>query len=78
MTTRRLLPVFGSGTDFNPRHREGDDYRKLWSIFQHRNFNPRHREGDDDWKAAIIEIAKNFNPRHREGDDIFVDTVSFA
>ena len=55
VTTRRLLPVFGSGTDFNPRHREGDDYRKLWSIFQHRNFNPRHREGDDP-KGALDSL----------------------
>ena len=57
------------GTGFNPRTREGCDYRRHLRAHLYVSFNPRTREGCD--LASIIRVSATlgFNPRTREGCD---------
>ena len=40
--------------DFNPRSREGSDYRCTWQLHRRHDFNPRSREGSDRLAGALV------------------------
>ena len=55
--------------NFNPRSREGSDWRSIRSFPRSGNFNPRSREGSDGIPDAHDPKHVDFNPRSREGSD---------
>ena len=57
-------------TSFNPRAREGRDFRLDGDGTKHTGFNPRAREGRDYCRKHGIHAGwQGFNPRAREGRD---------
>ena len=45
--TRIICSSFSIASYFNPRSREGSDFKTPFLFFIGRNFNPRSREGSD-------------------------------
>ena len=56
---------------FNPRAREGRDYRPININLVLLSFNPRAREGRDVcFSQRLFNLFSCFNPRAREGRDM--------
>ena len=61
---------FRSLRSFNPRAREGRDYRFAVCLYWYLCFNPRAREGRDGGYTPCRIYLTGFNPRAREGRDL--------
>ena len=64
-----LITVFHVVRDFNPHHREGDDFDNTLYTQSLSSFNLHHCEGDDIHRYPAIPDKLYFNPHHREGGD---------
>ena len=56
--------------NFNPRSREGSDFRGFLFVRSSADFNPRSREGSDLKYQSLRVPLPDFNPRSREGSDL--------
>ena len=67
--TLHTMSSMVSDCDFNPRLREGGDFKQFEGTKEYDDFNPRLREGGDIIRMISRRNSLDFNPRLREGGD---------